>query len=300
MGLRFKATEEAETNTRPVFKPVTLHKETVTPQSHSQSQSTSLEIIATQATPTTQKTQRRKRSWFRMTKRQASITLACSLVICVRWWQGAQIARLEKLQTLSYKEMLEDNTQKTQVVLNILSKMSHKEKIKEFSHLQHILSDNEEPILIDIKMAWWQLTDGLQPTYHRFIDQSNQAIATASLPYHIAHNQVVTNTNLQGIFDNFSTAYSSREHWALTRRSTQEQILLAKLALRAYQLEHQQLPPTLLTLVTHEYLKQVPTDGFSVTGDAILQYDAETGEVWSVGNNGTSDNNTGDDLLATP
>jgi hypothetical protein len=123
-----------------------------------------------------------------------------------------------------------------------------------------------------------------------------QALSNAALPYYKAQN--FKNSEQQGPeFIRNMVPNTARIHWAITQKNTQEQILLAKLALRAYWLKHQQSAPNLETLVTQKYLKQVPRDGFSMTGNASLQYDPKTGDVWSVGNNGKNDSNTGDDLL---
>jgi hypothetical protein len=127
-------------------------------------------------------------------------------------------------------------------------------------------------------------------------EKSKMSIANAFLPY-----QTAKNFNMVGAKDinDFSIKYDYKMHFSATRVNTREQILLARLALRAYKLEHQQSAPNLETLVVQKYLKKVPMDGFSMTGDAPLQYNPKTDTVWSVGNNGKNDNNTGDDLLKT-
>jgi hypothetical protein len=125
-----------------------------------------------------------------------------------------------------------------------------------------------------------------------------QALNNAALPYYKAQN--FKNTAQEGPgFIREMVPNTARVHWAITQKNTREQILLAQLALRAYRLEQGSFPATLEALKMQKYLKQVPMDGFSMTGDAPLQYNPKTGMVWSVGNNGKNDNNTGDDLLKT-
>lgn len=83
-------------------------------------------------------------------------------------------------------------------------------------------------------------------------------------------------------------SYCSRE--ALGRR------LLLELALRAWQAEHGGAFPTELgALVKAGYLKTLPSDLFSHSGQGSLHYDSQTGKVWSVGPDGADAHGTADD-----
>ncbi len=81
-------------------------------------------------------------------------------------------------------------------------------------------------------------------------------------------------------------------------KTTWNHVLLGRLAVQAYKGEHGGASPASLAVLTggtNPYLKSVPTDPFSVSGSDPLRYNAPTGDVHSVSENGTDDHGTGDD-----
>jgi hypothetical protein len=98
------------------------------------------------------------------------------------------------------------------------------------------------------------------------------------------------------------TTWFERERLSFTRSfalsAARKRILLARLAVQAYRLEHDGSAPYSLAALTDgaaPYLTAVPTDPFSPTGAEPLRY--ANGNVYSVGENGMDDGGIGDDGL---
>lgn len=83
-----------------------------------------------------------------------------------------------------------------------------------------------------------------------------------------------------------------------TAKGAWNRVLLTQLAVQAYRGEHNGVLPSsleVLTTGTNPYLTVAPTDPFSQSGSDLLRYNPQTGNVYSVGENGIDDGNSGDD-----
>jgi hypothetical protein len=137
---------------------------------------------------------------------------------------------------------------------------------------------------------------GLANDWHQYQAAAYQKL---SLPYQQAlstTSKLHTSLLSDGPLGNFFIINYDRTHLVHTRLMAKNQVIKAQLAMVAYQGEHGNTnPQSLSELVKTGYLEEVPLDPFSANADTPLQY-AE-GKVWSVGQNGINDNNTGDDDL---
>ena len=90
----------------------------------------------------------------------------------------------------------------------------------------------------------------------------------------------------------------TRARWAFEAKNALREILRARLALAVYKAAHGgTYPATLEGLVESGAVSRVPSDPFSVNASEPLRYDAKTGKVWSVGENGIDEKGGGDDDL---
>jgi hypothetical protein len=154
-----------------------------------------------------------------------------------------------------------------------------------------------------VKMPVWGQVPAVQLANSylmaRYKEAMQQAASKAQQPYQKLGGVILVQqapfdpATLLGSNDlpNVNRAYASfcsRE--ALGRR------LLLGLALRTWQAEHNGVFPTnLAALVEAGYLKKLPTDPFSHSGQESFHYDSKTGKVWSVGPDGVDAHGTGDD-----
>ena len=122
----------------------------------------------------------------------------------------------------------------------------------------------------------------------------NGVIARSRLPYQsgsATDPPPVSADRMNAVLSPFARDAPLRE--VATRM--QDNLLLAVLALRAYQAEHGSFPEDLLALVRGGYLTSVPTDPFNPTGDAPLSYrrrEDGTYLLYSVGPDGKDDGGT--------
>lgn len=83
----------------------------------------------------------------------------------------------------------------------------------------------------------------------------------------------------------------NRAHWSAARHETGNVVLMVQLALRAFELEHGQLPDTLAELVP-SYLKAVPRDPFGNGESLRYRRTGKTYQLYSVGSDGKDDGGT--------
>lgn len=137
-----------------------------------------------------------------------------------------------------------------------------------------------------------------QGLVNSFAEQYDKILANVKQPYYQAVHapKVMPSSNpivRQWVVEDFSRAF-----WQTTAKATWNRMLLTQLAVQAYRGEHNgSLPSSLAVLTTgmNPYLTVAPTDPFSQSGSDLLRYNPQTGKVYSVGQNGIDDGNSGDD-----
>lgn len=126
---------------------------------------------------------------------------------------------------------------------------------------------------------------------HKILSDLNltyeRAIFNARLPYGIEGKPQIP---LGNPFIDKTYAYRTRR-FSSTRALTSDYILLLRLALRAYQLEHGAPPPNLQALVP-AYLNAVPADPFGKGEPLRYRASGKTHVLWSIGPDGKDDGGT--------
>jgi hypothetical protein len=123
---------------------------------------------------------------------------------------------------------------------------------------------------------------------HDYLAYMDVAIARASLPY--APERPALDHPVDPINQSIVPAVDDRVRLQAARR-TQEALLSAALALRAYRVEHGAYPASLNALVARGYLIHAPADGFDAAG-APVRYRVLNGDrylLYSVGPDGKDD-----------
>jgi hypothetical protein len=140
---------------------------------------------------------------------------------------------------------------------------------------------------------------GIAANYSAYMDE---AIRRASQPYQETMALGPIYGKASDPISRTMTTWFESERPSFTRSfalsAARKRILLARLAVQAYRLEHNGSAPSSLADLTDgasPYLTAVPTDPFSPTGTEQLRY--ADGNVYSVGENGIDDGGTGDDGL---
>lgn len=146
--------------------------------------------------------------------------------------------------------------------------------------------------------VFWYGKQGMLDALNAHLDES---VRRGMLPYQEARAlQKTALPELPLVLQSFipNTVKAHKTH---TQAVALQRLLLLELALHAYRLEHgNQLPMTLdeLTAGENPYLRTLPADPFSFDGKQPMRY--KNGRVYSAGENGQDDGNTGDDLLDQP
>jgi len=140
---------------------------------------------------------------------------------------------------------------------------------------------------------------GITANYSAYMDEATRR---AAQPYQEAMALGPIHGKAVDPISRTMTTWFESERLSFTRSFTlsaaRKRVLLARLAVQAYRLEHGGSAPSSLRDLTNgsaPYLSAVPTDPFSPTGTEPLRY--ADGNVYSVGENGMDDGGIGDDGL---
>ncbi len=132
-----------------------------------------------------------------------------------------------------------------------------------------------------------------------FAARYGELISRASMPYQEAVRLPVLRPAANPIVRYWMLNDYYRVYFQSVRQSATNRVFLARLAVQAYKQDHNGAAPmSLLELAcgARPYLDRVPADPFSPLGNAPLRYSPRTGEVYSVGENGIDDRDSGDDI----
>lgn len=142
--------------------------------------------------------------------------------------------------------------------------------------------EDESPSL---KQRWQVLTISKQRVINDIGADYDRQIANARLRY------AQKGTPPQPLNDPFAEGYRSlgdKMRFNDTRDSAGDQLLMLRLALRAYQLENGVYPPALASLAP-KYLKAIPADPFSSGATWRYARKGQTYKLWSIGPDGRDD-----------
>lgn len=171
-----------------------------------------------------------------------------------------------------YKTIQEDKRYGQDLLKNALKGADWRKQVADFS---------------DLSLA--QAARLLLMSKEEYMDEYSQLmdaqINAAHLPY--AAMQPVTGFENSPADILISHTFSRR--WIQARADTQSVLVMMMLALRAYQLDHGNYPPTLQTLVPH-YLRRVPLDPFSGLTPLRYRLEGEKYFLWSIGPDGVNNN----------
>ncbi len=126
---------------------------------------------------------------------------------------------------------------------------------------------------------------------------NDRVLARVKLPYYQARQLPPVAESSNPLVRIASPGYE-RAFRQATVKAAWNRVLLAQLAVQAYRGDHGGTLPASLAVLTQgtaPYLTALPTDPFSPTAADPLRYDPRSGNVYSVGDNGTDDGNAGDD-----
>ena len=119
----------------------------------------------------------------------------------------------------------------------------------------------------------------------RFTRTMDEAIASARLPY--ASKALVSQTDDGSLPENLLPDYT-KDYFDKTNKDTQDTLLLATMALRAYKLDHGTYPAALSAL-SPIYLKSVPADPFAQSNPLRYKLTGDRYVLYSVGPDGRDD-----------
>jgi hypothetical protein len=128
--------------------------------------------------------------------------------------------------------------------------------------------------------AWQRQTISKRAILDNALRVEDASIANSKLPYSQTQKAVVP-TQLDPFTQYFGTS-SNRSAQNEARNATSNNMLLLRLALRAYIAQHKTAPPTLSALVP-DILKKVPTDIYNDGKPLFYQPKGATYRLWSVG-----------------
>jgi hypothetical protein len=129
---------------------------------------------------------------------------------------------------------------------------------------------------------------GKQGIVDRYNHRMDTYVTQTNLPYAVGSQQIAKKP--QQLFlapiEEILIPNMKRAYWSFTVKQAQKRVILAQLAVEAYKSDHNGTSPKTLSALTEgavPYLKTVPTDPFSPTGQDPLRY--QNGRVSSVGAN---------------
>lgn len=211
----------------------------------------------------------------------------------------ASAGRLENILTTE-PTLAQVMTRERDMVYETIRDVYNKGSISEFDALESGLSETY------LKRAGNRIAYGAVLMYYTkqglvndYASYMDTILARLKMPYYQA-KQLPSLAEPSNPFVQIAVPNYTRAFQTATRTSAMNRILLGRLAVQAYQREHRgRLPISLSELSTegNTYLSAIPTDPFSLSGKEALRYDPRTGKVYSVGENGIDDGNTGDDAL---
>lgn len=117
----------------------------------------------------------------------------------------------------------------------------------------------------------------------RYAHLMNQAIAGEKRPFSTCERSPMPYQRDRMLGNTFD-----KLRWGYASTSTQNNLLLAALALRAYKEEHDTYPKALMNLVP-EYLRAIPDDPFALKGSLIYTTNGKSYVLYSIGPDGKDD-----------